>query len=96
MKSSVYILISKKTKKFYVGFTRLRVLERLEQHNNLHYENSYTEKGIPWVIFHVIECESENQAIKIESHIKNMKSSKYIQNLKKFPEIVEKLKFKYI
>ena len=31
----------------------------------------------------------------VEEHIKSMKSKKYIQNLKKYPEMVEKLKDKY-
>jgi putative endonuclease len=32
--------------------------------------------------------------MKIERHIKKMKSKKYIQNLKKYPEMVEKLLIK--
>jgi putative endonuclease len=35
------------------------------------------------------------QALRIEKHIKNMKSKKYIEDIKKYPEITERLKEKY-
>lgn len=38
-----------------------------------------------------LECNSRNQAIRIENHIKGMKSRKYIKNLALFPNISEKL-----
>lgn len=91
----VYILPSQSINKFYVGFTTETVLSRLEQHNTDYYENKFTANGIPWVLFCSIECNSMNQARKIEAHIKSMKSAKYIQNLVLYPEIIEKLKAKF-
>jgi len=91
----VYILLSEKSNKFYVGQTSLQPEERLAQHNSGHYDEKFTLSGIPWNLFYVIKCVSREQAIKIERHIKNMKSRKYIEDLKKFPEISEKLLVKY-
>jgi putative endonuclease len=34
--------------------------------------------------------------MKIEKHIKNMKSKKYILNLKKYPEMIERLLKEFI
>ena len=48
---------------------------------------SYTSKGIPWVLFLVLECTSREQARKVELHIKRMKSKQYIRNLKKYSEM---------
>ena len=35
------------------------------------------------------------QSMKMEKHVKKMKSRKYIQNLKAYPEIFKKLKLKF-
>ncbi|NER13048.1 GIY-YIG nuclease family protein [Leptobacterium flavescens] len=95
MQHSVYIIYSEKMDKFYVGETS-DLPKRLEEHKTGFYISSYTSKTRDWVLFFEIECDSKNQAIKIEKHIKEMKSRTYIHNLKKYPEIVEKLKGKYL
>jgi len=91
-----YILYNLSADKYYIGFTQESVIERLEKHNSGFYDKSYTA-GISgdWEIYLLIECASVSQALKIEKHIKAMKSIKYIQNLKVYPEIIEKLKDKY-
>jgi putative endonuclease len=94
MKFYVYIIYSAPTKKYYVGQT-VNINERLELHNTGELEQSYTKPGIPWDMFHFIECNTKKQAVAIESHIKRMKSTKYYQSLKSYPEIAEKLKAKY-
>jgi len=90
----VYIIYSKKLNKFYIGETH-DIDFRLERHNNNYYDNKWTKTGAPWVLFFEIECASKACALKIEKHIKRMKSKKYIQNLKAYPEISFKLKQKY-
>jgi len=55
----------------------------------------YTAKADDWSIYYVIECESYPQAVRIEKHVKRMKSRVYFENLVKYPEISEKLKSKY-
>jgi len=90
----VYILFSKTLNQFYVGET-VDIEDRLKQHNSGFYDSAYTKKASDWIIYHLIECTDREQARKIETHIKKMKSKTYVQNLKKFSEMNEKLKNKY-
>jgi putative endonuclease len=46
-------------------------------------------------LFYEISCNSKTQALKIERHIKQMKSSVYISNILKYPEITLKLLTEY-
>ena len=91
MKYYVYIIFSGKLNRFYIGSTNLQPEERLNQHNTGYNNNSFSLKGIPWVAFLHLECNSREQARKVEMHIKKMKSKKYINNLKQYPEMQEKL-----
>ena len=91
----VYILVSEMLGKFYVGSTQEALEVRYEQHLNKFFESAYTTISDEWRIFLVIDCESITQTIRIEKHIKNMKSKKYIHDLKKYPEIIERLKLRY-
>ena len=59
------------------------------------WQKKYTAKADDWVLYYVIECQSIEQARKIEKHIKKMKSKKYIENLKRYPEITQRLLKKY-
>ncbi len=90
----VYILYSESLKKYYI-VEALNLGERVEQHNSGFYDNAYTMQVSDWVLYLFIECKDRAQARKIETHIKKMKSKIYIQNLKKYPEILEKLKITY-
>ena len=91
----VYILYSPSCNQFYIGATTVAVESRLEWHLIKHYENNFTTKAQDWELFYQVECGSLTQALKIEKHIKSMKSKKYITDLKKYPGISEKLKLKY-
>ncbi|QSE99174.1 GIY-YIG nuclease family protein [Fulvivirga lutea] len=83
--------------KYYIGSTSLLPEERLEQHINKKYgNNKFIAKVYDWELYVVIECESKKQSIQIEKHIKRMKSRTYIANLVKYPEIIDKLKLKYL
>ena len=90
----VYIIWSEKLNRFYTG-TIDDVLKRLEQHNSVVYDNSFTSKGIPWTLFLVIDCKSSEQAYAVEKHIKQMKSSIYIRNLMLYPGMIANLLVKY-
>ena len=90
--SSCYILFSKKLEKYYVGATKVHVEERLLQHKEAYYgRHKFTAKADDWELYLEIECSTISQALRIESHIKCMKSTQYIQNLRKYPEMIEKL-----
>ncbi len=91
-----YILYSKKLDRYYTGYTTKTAEERVNRHISEYYGvTKFTHRAKDWVIFLEIGCEKACQAIKIESHIKRMKSKIYIENLKKYPEIIIKLKDKY-
>ena len=89
----VYILRSNKLNRFYIGFTSDSDI-RLEFHKNAE-SNKFTANADDWELFTKIPCESKPQALRIESHIKKMKSKTYIENLIKYPDIILKLKDKY-
>ncbi|NJN76966.1 MAG: GIY-YIG nuclease family protein [Saprospiraceae bacterium] len=91
----VYILHSKKLKRYYIGET-YDVELRLNQHNEGFYnKNNYTKKGQPWELIFQLKCNTKEQAQKIEKHIKKMKSKKYLQNFMEYKEIRYKLLNKY-
>jgi putative endonuclease len=94
--SICYILYSEKLNRFYTGATQNSFEQRLFEHNHKTYGmHVFTAKTNDWKLFLLIECESITHALKIESHIKKMKSRKYFENLKMHPEMIEKLKEEY-
>jgi len=95
MNAYCYILFSPSLDKFYIGFTHEAIDVRIEKHNNGFYSGAFTAVVNDWKLFFYIECESINQALNIERHIKKMKSRQYIINLKKYPEIAQRLLQKF-
>ncbi|RXG14374.1 GIY-YIG nuclease family protein [Leeuwenhoekiella aestuarii] len=90
---TVYILFSEKLDRFYTGETT-----DLDKRIAFHMDspaNKFTAKAKDWKLFLQFQCECKPQALKIERHIKNMKSKTYIRNLLKYPEIIDKLKKEY-
>jgi len=90
----VYIIFSEKLNRYYIGSAE-NLPRRIIEHNTGYYGDAFTKKGIPWVLFFVLEGLKSSQAFDIEKHIKKMKSVKYYQNLKLYPEMAEMLKIKY-
>ena len=93
MMYTVYILHSKKLNRFYTGQTsdfELRML--FHEQSPVH---KSTGKANDWELFLKIDGLEKHQAMRIESHIKRMKSSKYIRNLIEYPEMRQKLIEKY-
>ncbi len=93
--ASCYILYSERIDSYYIGSTTESISTRLARHNDLYYPDKWTSKGVPWVLYLSIECQSIKHASSIESHIKRMKSRKYIENLKRYPEMMNKLIHRY-
>ncbi len=89
----VYILHSAKLNRFYIGYTS-DFETRIEFHKNAA-AHKYTSNASDWIVFLKILCKSKSQGLKIERHIKKMKSTRYIENLLKYPEIILKLLEKY-
>ena len=92
--ATVYILYAKSINKYYVG-SCVNLEERLEDHKNKKYSDSFTSVANDWELFYSINDLEYNQARNIENHIKKMKSRVYIENLKRFEEISTKLKMKF-
>ena len=86
-----YILYSPSKNTYYTGFTQTDLTDRISKHNSGFYDKTYSSHSNYWTLYLSIECNDGNQAIKIEKHIKRMKSKVYITNLKKYPEMVDKL-----
>jgi putative endonuclease len=76
----VYIIYSTKLNRYYVGTTN-NINKRLLEHNTGFYEESYTVRGIPWVLVLSYSCKSSDKAYKLEKFIKNMKSRKFIERI---------------
>jgi putative endonuclease len=93
MEYCVYILHSETLSRFYTGYTSNFDL-RIEFHQNPD-SRKFTYNAKDWKPFLKINCISQKQAIAIEKHIKKMKSAVYIQNLKKYPEMIARLREKY-
>ncbi len=91
-----YIIHSKTLNRYYVGSTILSPDIRLQKHLEKYYGvRKFTAKANDWKLFFIISCTTIEQARKIETHIKRMKSKKYIENLNKYPEISLRLLQKY-
>jgi len=88
--ATVYILYSQSLSKYYIG-SCAEVTERLDQHLSNMFPGAFTTKANDWIIYFSLINLSYNQARRIESHIKNMKSKKYIENLKRYPELSQNL-----
>ena len=92
--ATVYILYSQSLDKYYTG-SCANLEKRLFQHHNKVFPNSYTSHASDWIVFIAFNDLEYRQARNIEAHIKRMKSRTYFQNLKRYPDIIKKLKSKY-
>ena len=93
MDFAVYILYSMSLDKFYIGYTS-DFSARLAFHNSLQ-NNIWTKRGQPWAVHLLIEKLGKSQALKIEKHLKNMKSRKYLLDLKLNPSAIAELKQRF-
>ena len=92
--ADVYILYSKTLHSHYIGSCK-NLKNRLIEHINGTFENSFTSKAKDWVLILKIENLGYQQSRDIEKHIKRMKSKIFIENLKKYPELIKKLTTRY-
>ena len=90
----VYILYSATIDAFYIGHSE-NLDVRIGQHLGQLFSQSFTKRARDWTVFFSIECINRIQAVNIENHLKKMKSRVYLHNLKKYPEMVLKLKERY-
>ncbi len=79
MEFTVYILFSKSTDKFYVGYTTMGIDERLRRHLSNH--KGFTGRIKDWELFYFEKFPERSEAIKREKEIKRWKSKAKIQLL---------------
>ena len=90
---TIYILFSEKIKRHYIGYTSDLEI-RLEFHK-IAQNHKFTYNADDWKVLFTITCETKQQALAIEKHLKAMKSKTYIENIQKYPEMITKLLQKY-
>jgi putative endonuclease len=92
MDACCYILFSYSLNKFYIGASHHNPEIRLQKHNLAYYGNSkFTAAATDWKLILVIQAIDFSHALRIEKHIKKMKSRRFIENLIKHPDMVEKI-----
>ena len=69
MEFAVYILLSPKTGKTYVGFTS-DLINRMKSHNGLS-KKGFTAHFRPWVVIHIEFYETKNDAMSREAFLKS-------------------------
>ena len=77
----VYILFSKKSDRYYIGYTN-DLERRISEHNRR--KGKYTDAGIPWKFVYSETYYSKKEAMDRERQIKSMKSKAYIKSLVSF------------
>ena len=86
----IYILHSKLSDKYYVGYTN-NLTKRVIDHNT-NPRNTYTSKHRPWILVASMKVgEDRAFAMKIEKFIKKQKSKKFIKKLISQPDLIPQL-----
>ena len=93
--ATVYILHSSSIDFYYVGSCK-DLDQRLLEHNSDAFKKGFTSRATDWEVYLRVDDLSYEQARKMEIHIKKMKSRKYIENLYRYPEMLDKLKLRYL
>ncbi|MCB0801858.1 MAG: GIY-YIG nuclease family protein [Flavobacteriales bacterium] len=76
------MIYSQSLSRFYVGATQHTVEQRVKEHNKAYYGKSkFTSAAKDWIVFLEIKSDSFEQALRIEKHIKRMKSKKVITKM---------------
>ena len=73
----VYILYSKKRKRYYVGQTHY-IEERFKRHNNGFVPS--TKSGLPWELVLTFSVENRSEAMKLEKRIKKRGIRRFLED----------------
>ena len=74
----VYILLSERTGRYYVGHTN-DLDRRIAEHNRI--KGKYTDTGIPWKVAYTEVFNSKTEAYARERYIKSRKSVDFVRQL---------------
>jgi putative endonuclease len=93
MPAHCYIIFSQKLNHFYTDVCQEELAERIHKHNTHAFgKHRFTATDEDWTLFLDIPASYFAHAVRLWRFIKSKKSSIYIQNLKKYPELLEKIK----
>jgi putative endonuclease len=85
---SAYVLLSKKTLRYYIGSTD-DIENRIREHNSG--ETKSIRIGIPWKVIYIDQFETRAEAVRKEKQIKARGAKRYIADLNKSNERVAPL-----
>ncbi len=77
MEYVVYILLSKKTLRYYVGQTH-NIKERFKRHNCGFVPS--TKSGLPWELILTIDVKNRSEALKLEKRIKKRGIKRFLDD----------------
>ena len=77
----IYVLISLKNNKRYIGYTSKDVFVRLKDHNNG--SNKWTRQNKPFKLIYNEHCDNKTDAIKREKFLKSGQGRKYLDEILK-------------
>ena len=77
----VYVLLSLKNAKRYIGYTSKNVFVRLKEHNR--HCNRWTKQNSPFILLYSEAFESKTDAIKREHFLKSGQGRKLLDNILK-------------
>jgi putative endonuclease len=77
---STYVLLSKKTHRYYTGSTD-DMENRLREHNSG--ETKSIRNGIPWTVIHIEQFESRTEAVRKGKQIKVRGAKRYLDSINK-------------
>ena len=72
----VYVLLSLKNSKRYIGYTSKEVYLRLKEHNN--HSNKWTKQNGPFKLLHFEDYSDKKQAMKREKFLKSGVGRKWL------------------
>ncbi|WP_026711098.1 GIY-YIG nuclease family protein [Flavobacterium filum] len=87
MSHFIYILYSETTSKYYIGES-YNLDERIKNHNQHFYQNSFSKIANDWKLLLSYECIDRHSALYLERFIKKMKSRLFIEKIISNPEIL--------
>ena len=87
----VYVIYSLSADRYYIGET-VDIQVRIHQHNTHFFKGAFTTIASDWKLAVLFTCSDRPAALKVEKHLKQMKSKQYLTRLHNDIAAQEKLK----
>jgi len=79
MSYTTYILYSKTINKYYIGYTSMKIKDRLQRHQSNH--KGFTGRATDWEIVYTNSFEEKPAAITLERKIKKRGAERFLKAL---------------